>query len=270
MAIRRGESHGSTWKVAYADFVSAMMALFLVLWIAAQSQEVKESVAGHFRATALLKHERSGIGTDMPITHVIKNPKQRVPPEHSPSGDPGGAKNIPSKSLGDKIVRESAATIMSFLKRNNADPTEEDAFRLEFMNDGFRIDAIDRTKRPFFDKGTANLTEYGQWVLKIVAWEIESNPFRIEIEGHTQGDASSSESGGNDWDLSTARALACKRYLEEKGVKPDQFWRIAGYANKQPLDADQPNLESNRRITVMIRLDPNADMDEARRLFKHP
>ncbi|MBI4024660.1 MAG: OmpA family protein [Verrucomicrobia bacterium] len=273
--IKRESHHGSTWKVAYADFVTAMMALFLVLWIAAMNQEMKESVAGYFRSTALLNRQAQGTGSMAPIIRVVKHPIQTVPtpqkfePTHQEhESGAAGEKMLTSRSLGKDNLQETATTILKLLRGNNGEITNVDAFRLEFTNDGFRIEVLDMPKRPLFEKGGAALTEYGRWVLQTIAFEVERFPFRIEVEGHTQ--APPLGEPGDPWELSTRRALAAKQCLEENGVGAKQFWRVAGLGDRQPLNTDVPGAEINRRISVLVRLDPTSDLDSAIRTYSVP
>ena len=90
------------------------------------------------------------------------------------------------------------------------------------------------------------------------------------MEGHTQGGDPSTEDAKNPWELSTNRALAAQQCMVENGVQASQFWRVAGYADRQPLDSDKPGVENNRRITVLVRLDPDKDTEDARRTFSTP
>jgi len=269
MSGKRG-GHGGAWKVAYADFVTAMMALFLVLWIVATSQEEKESIAGYFRSTALLKTKRSATGMLAPVTQVSRTQPRITPPVPTSSGDPGGEMWAYRVLAVQATLKESASTLQKLLRRNNNELTEEDAFRFEFTNDGMRIQAMDYTDDPLFEEGAADLTEHGKWALSIIAGEIERFPFRIEIEGHTHGGLTFPGETGSAWDLSTRRAIVTQQFLEKKGIRAAQFWRVAGYADRQPLDPSNPTLAVNRRITIMLRLDPNSDFDAVRRAFALP
>jgi chemotaxis protein MotB len=274
---KKGGSHGGAWKVAYADFVTSMMALFLVLWVVAMSQEAKMSFAGFFRASAMMRTKQlQGVGTLAPISKVSRKVGEIVPPEEpSSTGEPGGRVFV-TKPHGRVTIpmvatmQDVSSAIQTNLRTNNEELSGEEYFRYEFFNDGFRIQAMDRTKRPLFEKGTANLTDYGHWVLRTIAWEVERHPFRIEVEGHTQGGDPSTENAKDPWELSTNRALMAQQCMVENGVQASQFWRVAGYADRLPLDSEKPGVEINRRITVIVRLDPDKDTEEVRRNFSTP
>ncbi|MDD2709676.1 MAG: flagellar motor protein MotB [Verrucomicrobiae bacterium] len=265
---KRG-GHGGAWKVAYADFVTSMMALFLVLWVVAMSQEAKQNFAGYFRSTALLKAEKRGVGMLAPITRISQNPKRIFPATPDAAGSAGGELYV-TKPEGRVSMQEVAASIVKLLNRNNNEITDANLFRLEFLNDGFRLQALDNPTHPLFEKGTANLTDYGRWVLRTIAWEVERFPFRVEVEGHTQGHESAPETPVDQWTLSTNRALAAKQCLEDSGIPGSQFYRVAGYADQLPMDNEKPGSDANRRITVMLRLNYDKDMDDARSTFSTP
>jgi chemotaxis protein MotB len=305
---KRG-GHGGAWKVAYADFVTAMMALFMVLWIVASSQEIKEGIAGYFRSTALIQQKSNAIGVLAPITQVSRAPRQ-TPTTFDNSSDAGWDPDVavraggdPSSITSDSEVAESeskgemqggtgtkysyrilaaqeslretqqnlATTLHKLLARNNREMSENDQFRFEFMNDGFRIQALDKSDRPLFEPNNASLTPYGQEVLKKISWEMERFPYRLEIEGHTARPKENSTDGdslNNQWDLSTRRAMSAQQFIYELGMMDSsQFFRVTGYADRQPLNAEEPNDPANRRITLTFRLDPDADFDKVRQAF---
>jgi chemotaxis protein MotB len=262
----KGGAHGGAWKVAYADFVTAMMALFLVLWITASSVEVRKTIAGYFRSTALLTKDSRGVGILVPITQISKTRPRLTPPDPSSSGDLGGqmwAARVLSKEV---TLQETASTIQRLLRRNNDEITYTDEFRFEFTNDGFRIEIMDLKRVPFFEPDTDRMTDYALEVLQIMAWELERYPFQVEVEGHIEGGSPPEQFGG--WDLSTRRAIAAQQFLEKRGVRPTQFFRVAGYGDRKPLDKDKPNDPANRRISVVVRLDPNSDIGTIRRAFE--
>jgi len=253
--------------VAYADFVTAMMALFLVLWIVAMSQEMKESIAGYFRSTALLQRNPSGVGMLAPLTQLSRTPARIVPPQPSSSGDLGGEMWANRALAANVTLREVATALQRILHRNNDELTDSEAFRFEFTNDGFRLQAMDAPNRPLFEDRSSKLTDYGRWVLSTIAWELERYPFQIEVEGHTQGGDKTSELPMDKWELSTQRAIVAQQYMQEMGIEPNKFLRVVGYGDRQPLDPAHPEEEINRRISIFLRLDPTADFDAIRKSF---
>lgn len=235
--------HGGAWKVAYADFVTSMMALFLVLWLVGSDEETKLAVQRYFRGE-LTKQGQAG---------TQKYSKQQ--PFESEMHD---------KASRDLVTKPDMRRAMERLRDqlNNSSESGDDLIRYEFMADGVRITVIDSSAKPFFDPGTAKLTTYGEWVLKTTAWYLDRFPFQLEVEGHTQkGSETMAKSPNQDWDISTERAVVARDVLEESGLQPDRFWRVIGYSDRVPLEGVAPESEENRRITIVARLQPDQAKD---------
>ncbi len=241
-----GGHHGGAWKVAYADFVTAMMALFLVLWLVGSDEETKQAVQRYFKGEKDQQGRRgSKLYTDnKPLMNNVVDDKV-------------------SKDL--VALEEIRRTIEQMRKQlNNSSEPGEDIIRFEFIADGVRIIALDRAKKPFFNKGTAELTDLGKWVLNTMAWTLERYPMKVEIEGHTEKLEKSQKEADPGWDLSAQRALAAQLALENGGIKDDQFWRVAGYADRVPLDEKHPEGEENRRISIVVRVGENDNVENLR------
>jgi chemotaxis protein MotB len=235
----KGGHHGGGWKVAYADFVTSMMALFLVLWLVGSDTETKLAVQRYFRGE-LTKQGRNG------------NQEYSKPEPFETQ--------IHDKASKDLIEQQDVKRELEKLREqlNNSSQAGDDQIRYEFIADGVRITAIDSSSKPFFEPGTAKLTYYGEWVLKTTAWYLDRFPFTLEVEGHTQkGVEQSTDSPSKNWDLSTDRAIAARDMLQDSGLQPDRFWRVIGYADRIPLENTSPEAEQNRRITIVARLQPD-------------
>jgi len=236
----KGGHHGGGWKVAYADFVTSMMALFLVLWLVGSDTETKLAVQRYFRGE---------------ITQQGEAGKEKyAKPEPFQT-------QINDKVSKDLVEQQQMKRDLEKLREqlNNSSTDGNDQIRYEFIADGVRITVIDSSSKPFFEPGTAKLTFYGEWVLKTTAWYLDRFPFMLEVEGHTQkGPEIASTDGGNpgdqSWDLSTNRAVAARKVLETAGLQPDRFWRVIGYSDRIPLENTKPEAEENRRITIVARL----------------
>ncbi len=242
MAKKHAAAHGGAWKVAYADFTTSMMALFIVLWLISSDQETREAVQAYFRGEEI--EGATGKGKN------LAPDQSRLTP-------------FPTDAAGRTLfqrqeLRRAAERLRDQL--NNNDAANDDLIRFEFLADGIRIVAMDRSRKPFFEEGTSVLTEFGRWVLRTIAWELERYPFAVEVEGHTQ-----KQDGRVDlprsWDLSSDRAVAARAELERSGVRSTQFWRVAGYADRKPANEATPESEENRRITIIVRPDPEEDVD---------
>jgi len=235
----KGGHHGGGWKVAYADFVTSMMALFLVLWLVGSDTETKLAVQRYFRGE-ITQQGRNG-------TQEYAKPE---PFENQ----------IHDKVSKDLIEQQTMKRELEKLREqlNNSSQDGDDLIRYEFIADGVRITVIDSNNKPFFEPGTAKLTFYGEWVLKTTAWYLDRFPFTLEVEGHTQKGAEQTGAGTADsWDLSTSRAVAARDVLQDAGLQPDRFWRVIGYSDRIPLEGLKPEAEENRRITIVARLQPD-------------
>jgi chemotaxis protein MotB len=253
---RRGQGHGGShgsWKVAYADFVTSMMALFLVLWLVGSDQETKLAVQRYFRGEI---KQQGNPGTQ-------KFSKQQ--PFQNDDHDRASRNLVEQVNMKRELERLRE-------QLNNSSESGNDLIRYQFLADGVRITVIDSSAKPFFNPGTAHLTNYGTWVLKTTAWYLDRFPFQLEVEGHTQKGAeigSDLNTPGGDqpnqnWDISTTRAIAARDMLQDSGLHPDRFWRVIGYSDRVPLEGVKPEAEENRRITIVARLKPDEVQDLTR------
>ncbi len=239
MAKRHGH-HGGAWKVAYADFVTAMMALFLVLWLTAQDEKIKEAVERAFRNPfSSATKESMGIipNKDVQVTHEQKGKFESV--------------NAVEMELLRKVTEDLAKMFQE---------KQEDAqsVKLQLTSDGLRINIFDRSQKPIFQQDTAAMTDYGSWVVSTLAWEIARySTFTIEIEGHTEAGRKAAKEDYTDWELSTDRANAARRLLVHTGVGTKQVAKVAGFGDTVPMEGTQPADEANRRVTVLLKVKEN-------------
>jgi chemotaxis protein MotB len=232
--------HGGAWKVAYADFVTAMMALFLVLWLTAQDEKIKEAVQRAFtNPFASLTKESMGI---------IPNPsKEAMARDQSGNFDSSSAVEL-------AMLRRLAEDLMKELK-NDQEPEETRPVKLEMTPEGLRITVFDRSRKPIFKAQSAEFTPYGDWVLSTLAWQIALYAsFSVEVEGHTESGQKPVREDYGDWEISTDRATASRRKLIEHGVKTGQIRKVAGFGETVPMPQTEPENEANRRITVLLKL----------------
>lgn len=235
--------HGGAWKVAYADFVTAMMALFIVLWIMSQSQSIRQNVAQYFKnpgllpgATGLL--ETSDVGGEMP-TPGHSQELQTPSPIHPDLASERGALEKIKKRISEIIAQLPE---LSRLK---------DQVALEITDEGLRIELLDLDNSHFFDLGSANLKAETQELLKLIAQELGKVPNHITVEGHTDSLPYGSKTYTN-WELSADRANAARRLLEDAGAKPGQITSVRGYADRQLRYPDDPNKVQNRRVSIIV------------------
>lgn len=237
---RKHGHHGGAWKVAYADFITAMMALFLVLWLSSQDQRIKEAIERAFRN---------------PFASVTKESTGIIPnKEVSAVKDTSG--NFDSASVVElNMLRRLSEDLIKVLAESNPDAPDSPV-KMEMMPDGLRVSIFDRNRRPVFEPGTAQFTEYGSWVVSTLAWEVArfSASFSVEIEGHTETGSQPKISGYTDWELSADRANAARRKLQEHHVSEAQIRRVAAYAATMPMPDSNPEDEVNRRVAVLLKV----------------
>jgi chemotaxis protein MotB len=240
MAKKGHGHHGGAWKVAYADFVTAMMALFLVLWLVSQDQKIKEAVQRSFRN---------------PFASVTKESTGIIPSQDAMAVRASEG-NFDSASAVELNMLRKIAQDLTAMLQENPESSEQNPIDLEITNEGMRISVFDRNKKPIFEPDSANFTSYGTWIFTTLAWQISrfTNNFNVELEGHTMRGAQFLNPAYGAWELSTDRANAARRKLLEHDVQPSQVRKVAGFADTEPMPNLDATSESNRRVTVMLKV----------------
>lgn len=216
--------HGGAWKVAYADFVTAMMALFIVLWLMGSSKPVQDAVGGYFR--------------DPNGTYQKKG-----------TGVAGAAANSVSKK--DELATLKENLVKSLEKMANFEKLK-DQIEITATPEGLRVELMEGTNGTFFENGKSEPTPVLHDLLKILSVETGKLPNPISIEGHTDSTPFSGSPTYGNWELSTDRANIARRLMESSGLRANQVVQVRGFADcnlRKPL---QPNDSSNRRITVIV------------------
>lgn len=233
-----GKGGGGAWKVAYADFVTAMMALFLVLWITAQDKKVKEAIELTFKHP-FIKGPRQSSG-------IIPNTVETM---HGKSLD--GQYESPSPLEMD-MLRHLNDDLLKVLG-TNPEYQHNQSVQLEFTDKGLNISVLNRTQKSIFQPGTADFTEYGRWVFSTLSWEIARyKRFAVEVEGHSPQGEKSQDAAVDKWDLTANRANAARRVLVSDGVSAQQIAKVAGFADTQPMHDTDPADEVNNRVSILL------------------
>jgi chemotaxis protein MotB len=219
-----GGHHGGAWKVAYADFVTAMMALFIVLWLMGSDKEVQEAIAGYFR-------DPTGKGKMVAMSVAGAGHSLEVPKEDM-------------DKLREKI--QQALTQMPNF-RNLKDNVE-----VTITADGLRIELLETEAGMFFESGRPVPTETGSELLAKLAQELGKLPNKILLEGHTDSKPFSGNGSYTNWELSTDRANSARRLMQDHGLRQDQIAQVRGYADTQLRRKNDPDAASNRRISVIV------------------
>ncbi len=244
---KKGEAHhGGAWKVAYADFVTAMMALFMVLWITAQDPKILVATADYFRNPH--RPIYTGPAGLMPLNQSTLNPAAK---------DKTRTEAFPNATLLTRIARD-------FYKSLSIDNAAQEApLDLLVTPDGLKINVYNRAKRPVFMPNSAQLTDWGKLVLQNLAWLIDRHRFKVIIEGHTPAGFVPVQADYGAWELTADRANSARRALEKYAVSPDQIKRVVGCADSQPLPDVPATDEVNARVTLSLSLQSNGQKDTA-------
>ena len=245
--VKKGHAgaHGGAWKVAYADFMTAMMAFFLLMWLL--SMVVPEKRAGveqYFKEFSIFDKQnaldvRQG-GAMIPDQDKPPVPQRDELTQNDQTGNPAVQPVLPSQI--ERKLHEAIDIKLGELK---------DQILVEVTDVGVRIQLVYDEKNPMFAKGSPELTASGKKALKVIADQLIPLPNKVVVEGHTD---SVNYSGGRytNWELSTDRASAARVALELSGLPQDRLARVSGYASTQPLVPDNPSDARNRRISLLV------------------
>jgi chemotaxis protein MotB len=222
--VSHGGHHGGAWKVAYADFVTAMMALFIVLWLMNSSKQIQEAVGGYFKdPTGTAKK----VGTDM-----------------QGAGENFILRKDNMKELKEQLER-AIREVPNFDKlQNHIDMT--------VTNEGLRIELTESAAGTFFDSGGTKISEDGNEIVRLLAHELGKLPNHIAIEGHTDSKPYPPGATYTNWELSADRANAARRLMQENGIGEGQITQVRGFADQRLRKPDAPQDPSNRRISFIV------------------
>src|SRR5579863_5819273 len=215
--------HGGAWKVAYADFVTAMMALFIVLWLMNSNTKVKEAVAGYFRDPAG-KGNQAGLEKGFVKTTQASQ-------DNMPKLKEDLEKALKSMPRFDEIKNQIAITLTA---------------------EGLRIELMETEKGLFFESGSPKPTDAGLNLLHRLAEELGKLPNRLLIEGHTDARAYVASTTYGNWELSCDRANQARQFMQSSGLRNGQVFQVRGFADQQPRNPAHPEDAANRRISLLV------------------
>ena len=232
--------HGGSWKVAYADFVTAMMALFIVLWIVGQSDPVKQAVSEYFIDPSLSPEEiairlsqaaAEGEQEKMEVTKLETEPEEKAT---------------------EKQLKDLAKEIRSALEELDWEKELNGQIIIEVTEEGLRIELIDLADSPFFDLGSSHPKPHTQQALKAIGKKLAKGKHPLIFEGHTDASPFVSRGAYGNWELSTDRANAARRIVLSTGVNADRVKAVRGYAATRLRDKAHPNSPGNRRVSILV------------------
>jgi len=271
--------HGGAWKVAYADFVTAMMAFFMVMWLVASvTKEQRAAIFEYFNNPSMEQGKsvkpspgqmgpggastaviNMGGGLDArrsssPLSTGIGTPFNSMKPPESPSTTP------PSEDEARKALAEADHKKLEALEqelRQAIDMSQalkpfKDQLLLDITPEGLRIQIVDAQNRPMFDLGSARIKDYTGQILHELAPYLNTVPNRISVSGHTDTTPYAAGNGQTNWDLSADRANAARRALEGGGLSTDKIARVVGLSSSVLFDKSNPRNPINRRISIIV------------------
>lgn len=242
--------HGGAWKVAFADFMTAMMALFLVLWISAQEKKILIATARYFQ---------NPFSSPIDRTSGVMPYDQNKPSK--PHGDDSGA-DEPMTSKRDIDLNYLNSLAKDFFRLLNVDEDLADKpIDIQVTSDGLRVILYDRAKRPLFVDGTAEFTEWGNFVMQSLAWMIDRQGFRVVIEGHTRSGVVMPKPEYGHWELSADRANSARRSLTFYAVDGALIERVVGFADTRPMPFQPAESDSNQRVTLSLTMNRRVKQD---------
>jgi chemotaxis protein MotB len=221
-----GGHHGGAWKVAYADFVTAMMSLFIVLWLMNSSEKIKKAVAGYFndpRGTAALMGTTM-TGNGETVSAAAANDMQKLKEKLEDQ--------IRAKKDLQKLSKQIEITITA---------------------EGLRIELLEGKDGTFYRSGSAELSHSGQELLALLAGELKTLPNSLLIEGHTDAAPYSNDATYSNWELSADRANAARRLMQQDGVRANQVTQVRGYADQLLRVKGNAYDPSNRRVSILVK-----------------
>jgi chemotaxis protein MotB len=230
--------HGGAWKVAYADFVTAMMAFFLVMWLVGQSKSVKAGVAGYFRDPGVFE-ATGGRG---------------IMPGGTGPGDPAPAIDTAAVAAAErKSLEVSVSHIREQLGQMPELKTLNSQIDFSITSEGLRIELLENSGSSFFENGSAAMRKETEHILAVIARELGTLKNKIIVEGHTDSRQYVSSERYTNWELSADRANAARRVMERNGLEPQQVEGVRGHADRDLKVPGDPLDPKNRRVSVLVK-----------------
>ncbi len=263
--------HGGAWKVAYADFVTAMMAFFLVMWIVGLSQSSKKSMAQYFKEPGVFSFKT---GKALPIDlKMIKARYDGTKGENSQDNytEAGQSAMIIESKVPDSVAKQikveskQDSSRINQLEQNLSNQLKSladgspnlknllSSLKVEVTDQGLRIEMVESKDNVFFEVGSAKLTKEALDILNKISMEVGKIPNYVEIEGHTDSRPFGNGRGYSNWELSGDRANAARRVLELGGLWEGQVVSVAGYADRKLRSTENPFDVSNRRVSILVK-----------------
>jgi chemotaxis protein MotB len=225
--VAGGGHHGGAWKVAYADFVTAMMALFMVLWLMNANEEAKQAVAAYFT-------DPKGVGDKLG------------------SGQAGAGSGL---AVGRDDMKDLAEHIQDSMKQMSQFEALKDQVQMTITAVGLRIELMETEQGMFFQSGSPTPSQQGREMIALIVDELKKLPNKVALEGHTDAKPFRGANSYSNWELSVDRANSARRIMVESGFPPERIAEVRGFADRELRNPDDPENPSNRRISLIVMYD---------------
>lgn len=260
--VKKGGHHGGSWKVALADFMTAMMAFFLLMWLVGMTDaEQRGAISEYFKNPSRIEGQ-SDIPTNNPVQGEgggsnsaidlggSPSKSSKAPSRDGNSGSGSGPTEAEARAL-ERLLEDLQKKIQA---NDNLEPYK-DQLLLDIVDQGMRIQIVDKAGRPMFSLGSVRIKDYAEEILAEIAPELTDVSNRISITGHTDARAFDGTGNYTNWELSTERANTARRALIEAGLDPNRIARVVGLADRVPFRPDNPGAPINRRIAIIVMTD---------------
>ena len=275
--IKKGGHHGGAWKIAFADFATAMMAFFMLLWImSSTTKEQKAAISAYFNNPSAFEglstspSQNQGEGTGSSASIIEFDGAIDMAPESPQSAllDPERIEEMAAQQEMERL-ESLKETLEEAIEESETLATFKEQLLIDITTEGLRIQIVDKENRPMFDLGGSRLKPYTVDLLKELGNLINQVPNRVSLTGHT--DARPLTGDYSNWELSTERANAARRMLIEGGMQAGKIGRVVGLADTVPFDKTDPNNPINRRISLIVMNKKTEEaIQEESRLPNHP
>jgi chemotaxis protein MotB len=256
-----GGGHGGAWKIAYADFVTAMMAFFLLMWLLGSTTKGDlEGIAQYFKTPLKVAMSGgSGSGDSSSILQGGGKDLTRRDGQVKHGDVPADKKTYDLSAAKAALEREEAGRLQALkakieltIETNPMLKKYKNQLLLDITSEGLRIQIVDEQNRPMFALARAELQPYTRDILEVIGSSLNDVPNKIGLSGHTDATPYMSDAGYSNWELSADRANASRRELVKGGMKDEKVLRVVGLASAAPLDRQDPFDPINRRISIIV------------------
>jgi chemotaxis protein MotB len=239
-----GGHHGGAWKVAYADFVTTLMALFIVLWIVGQAESVRVAIAKYFKDPGVFKH--GGSASVLTGGSGVLDGERPAPEAEKTQAESAATRE-------ERTLQDAAERIKKLMAETPHYAVIKDQITVEVTPEGLRIEVAEREGSLFFRVGGATVLDELKPILENLARVLDTLPNAITLEGHTDSRQYANWRNYSNWELASDRANSARRMMEQSGLTPGRVERVVGHADRMLKFPDDSLNAGNRRITVIVR-----------------